>query len=331
MTGKQDKLSIEYVGSLFGHNDVVSALTVGKDKEGKPLLVSGSRDRKIIVWKLELDKPKQIPESEGTGKDEVIVGTPFKSLSGHSHFVSGLSLNKESNYLVSSSWDKTIRLWDLNTFKTKSLIVGHTKDVLCVTFANNDRDILSGSMDKTFRDFNIKGEEKFNVGGFNGWVSSITTIEQEKEKLYAVSSWDNSVKILDKDFKVVHELRDFDYGVVSTSTDDEGEFLFSAEKNGKIRVHSISKEDLKQEKVPNKSTIEVNADINAISFENKYFFAISIATSKGLIVQEVSKTNRTLFRQEPIACHSLAWDESKTYLFAGFADGAVRVYRFNNN
>lgn len=322
MANKQEKLIIDYVGSLFGHTGIVSALTVGKDAEGKPLLISGSRDKKIIVWKLDLEKVHSTEENTEK-KEEKEVGKPFKSLTGHNHFVSGLNISKDSKYLVSSSWDKTIRLWDLNTFTTRNLIQGHSKDSLCVSFANEGRSILSGSMDKSLRVWNIKGELKHVCSEFGGWVSSITQIKQQKEQFIAVSSWDATVQIYNKDYSLVNTIKDFDYGVISTSTDDDGEFLFSAEKNGKIRVHALNESEAEL-----KSTIEVNADINAISFESKYFYAISVATSKGLIIHEVNKTNKVLFQENYGACHSLAWDESKTYLFAGFSDGAVRVFKF---
>lgn len=321
---QKEKLSIEYVGSLFGHTGLVSALAVGKDAKGKPLLVSGARDKKIIVWNLDLDAAQSSGQEEK--KEEKEVGKPFKSLTGHNHFVSGLSLSQDSKFLVSSSWDKTLRLWDLSTFKKRSIFVGHSKDVISAVFSSDDRSILSASMDKTLRVWNIKGENKHVCSEFGGWVSSITQIKQEKEQFLAVGSWDNQVKIYDKDYSLVNTISDFEYGVVSTSTDDDGEFLFSAEKNGKIRVHALYGNQAEL-----KSTVEVNADINAIAFESKYFYAISVATSKGLIIHEVGKTNKVLFQENYGPCHSLAWDDSKTYLFAGFADGVVRVFRFNTN
>ena len=136
---KQDKLEIEYVGSLQGHNGWVTALTLGTDAEGKPLLVSGSRDKKLIIWNLNLDQPQEILGEDGRPTEEKSVGKPFKSLSGHSHFISSISISKDSKFAVSASWDKTIRLWDLNNFKTRTLITGHKKDVLTVSFANEDR------------------------------------------------------------------------------------------------------------------------------------------------------------------------------------------------
>lgn len=45
-------------------------------------------------------------------------GTPLKSFTGHNHFVSDISLSNDGFFCMSSSWDKTLRLWDLRTGKT---------------------------------------------------------------------------------------------------------------------------------------------------------------------------------------------------------------------
>jgi guanine nucleotide-binding protein subunit beta-2-like 1 protein len=311
-----------YIGTLRGHNGHVTSIVVGKDKDGTPLVVSGSRDKKLIVWKLNLDTPVAIVNEDGKKSEESLVGKPFKALSGHSHFISSLALSKDSNFVVSASWDKTLRLWDLNTFKMKALMTGHTKDVLCVSFSVDSRLIISGSMDRTLKYWNVKGELKHNFPDFNGWVSCLTHVKQEKQNLIAVGSWDQQVRFYDSDKGYLASVSGFDYGVVSTATDENGEFLFSAEKNGKVQAHKLSGTSSEW-----KRAIDLNYDINAISFETKYFSLIIAATSRGLIVAEV-KSGNVLFEKTYCACHSLAWDESRTLLFAGFADGAIRVFRF---
>lgn len=315
-------MNINYVGSLYGHNGIVTSIVVGKDSNGKPLVVSGARDRKIIVWNLNLDSPQEVQGN----KDETLVGKPKKSLSGHNHFVSSLALSSDSTHLISGSWDRTVRLWDMNSFKTKIILQGHEKDVLSVAFHHDGRLVLSGSMDGTLRVWNTKGEEKHKKDEFNGWVSHLGHIrKQDKDNLLAVSSLAKSVNLYSSnDLKHQSTISGYDYGVVCTASDEDGDFLFAAEKNGKIRVQKLNEDNT----ATLKSTIDVNADINAISFESKYYMTITCATSKGLVVNEVNKVNKSLFSKTGSACHSLAWDDTKTYLFAGFADGVIRVFKF---
>lgn len=320
-------IEINYVGSLYGHNGIVTSIVVGKNLDGTPLVISGSRDKKVIIWNLNLDNPQDVLDQNPKHKDEKIVGKPKKSLGGHSHFVSSLAISKDSNFLVSGSWDKTARLWDLRNYKCTQILSGHTKDVLAVSFSSDARLIITGSMDNSAKFWNIKGEEKYKIGeDFSGWVSCINHIKRpEKQNLIALGSWDQSVKLYDaKELTLVNTVEGFDYGVISTCSDEDGEYIFSAEKNGKIRAHKLNGDNT----VEMKSTIDVNADLNAISFESKYYMTISCATSKGLYINEVNKLNHSFYKKEDSACHSLAWDETKEYLFAGFADGVIRVFKF---
>jgi guanine nucleotide-binding protein subunit beta-2-like 1 protein len=65
-------------------------------------LITASRDRTILIWKFN-NGSKTI-----TGFGEIL-----QSLTGHSHFISDLALTNDNNYLLSSSWDCSMRLWDL--------------------------------------------------------------------------------------------------------------------------------------------------------------------------------------------------------------------------
>ena len=58
-------------------------------------------DKTVIVW----DLPR----------DETSYGTPRKSLTGHNHFVSDVVMSSDGQFALTGSWDKTLRLWDINT------------------------------------------------------------------------------------------------------------------------------------------------------------------------------------------------------------------------
>lgn len=103
---RDTKLSVEFMGSLRGHNGWVTSLAVGTDDNNKPLLVSGSRDRSLIVWKLNLEDREEIPSGDNSEVTDWKVGKPYRSLKGHSHFVSSLSIARDSKHVVSGSWGK---------------------------------------------------------------------------------------------------------------------------------------------------------------------------------------------------------------------------------
>eukprot|EP00961_Rhodomonas_salina_P190736 2573495-Rhodomonas_salina.2 len=76
---------------------------------------------------------------------ESIVGV----LKGHTLTVCSLAITA-TGQLVSASWDKTVRVWDLNTRQCTATLKGHEQAVWSVLALENGA-ILSGSADKTIK------------------------------------------------------------------------------------------------------------------------------------------------------------------------------------
>ena len=326
------EFSIEFLGLLEGHGGAVTSLVCGENSDGSPLLLSGSRDKSIIRWELNFEGIKvDYKDDQENAKEKILVGKPLRSFHGHNHFISSLALNSDSTKLVSGSWDKTIRLWDIESSKSDLLFKGHTKDVLCVGFSHDERLIFSGAMDNTLKYWNTKGDLRYDNNQFKGWVSCILNIQKGKTNYIAVGCWDGTVKILNNEYNVDREIPGGEYAVTSLSTDDDGDFLFIAYKNGTVKVWNIQEEQNENEEENIKQSIETNVDINAILFESKFFEIFAIGTSRGLQIRKVKGEKKPVFEEKHGACLSLCYDKSKSYLFAGFSDGVIRVYKTSNS
>jgi guanine nucleotide-binding protein subunit beta-2-like 1 protein len=213
---------------------------------------------------------------------------------------------------------------------TKQLFTGHSKDVLTASFSQDNRMILSGGMDKSFKVWNTKGDDKFTSNQFNGWVSSLCHINQGKNSLLAVGSWDSKVRIFDSNFGFNRGIESpVDSAVVSMASDEEGDYLFVGQKNGSVKIWNLANETNESDTL--KTTLDVNSDLNALAYESKYFTVLTLATAKGISVREIKGNNEVWSKSygNNNACLSLAFDPSKNYLFAGFADGVIRVYKFS--
>ena len=134
-------------GTLKGHNGWVTQIAT--TTQVPDMILSSSRDKSIIMWKL--------------GHEEGSYGTAQKALHGHNHFVSDLVISSDGQFALSSSWDNTLRLWDLNAGQTTRRFIGHTKDVLSVAFSADNRQIVSGSRDRTIKLWNTLGQNKFTI------------------------------------------------------------------------------------------------------------------------------------------------------------------------
>jgi guanine nucleotide-binding protein subunit beta-2-like 1 protein len=171
-------------------------------------------DKTIIVWQLT--------------RDEDAYGYPKRILHGHNHFVSDVVISSDGQFALSSSWDHTLRLWDLNTGLTTRRFVGHTSDVLSVSFSADNRQIVSGSRDKTIKLWNTLGECKYDIKeeGHTEWfVVLLSTIRSLTAPCFRVScvrfspnvmnpvivscGWDKVVKVssIDNSGCVVSPLR----------------------------------------------------------------------------------------------------------------------------
>eukprot|EP00002_Diphylleia_rotans_P020363 TRINITY_DN3956_c0_g2_i1.p1 TRINITY_DN3956_c0_g2~~TRINITY_DN3956_c0_g2_i1.p1 ORF type:complete len:532 (+),score=74.75 TRINITY_DN3956_c0_g2_i1:46-1641(+) len=87
--------------------------------------------------------------------------TPFKTLAGHSSFVNHVSAHPFLPYLCSASADKTVRMWNLETFDSIVTLNGHTSFVDTAIFSNHSESITiySGSDDCTIRKWDIELEK----------------------------------------------------------------------------------------------------------------------------------------------------------------------------
>ena len=131
-----------------------------------------STDKTIIVWQL-------------TRNDDSY-GYPKRILHGHNHFVSDVVISSDGQFALSSSWDHTLRLWDLNTGLTTRRFVGHTSDVLSVSFSADNRQIVSGSRDKTIKLWNTLGECKYDIkdDGHTEWLVPVTFLAKNLLSIY---------------------------------------------------------------------------------------------------------------------------------------------------
>jgi len=186
-------------------------------------------------------------------------------------------------------------------------------------------------MDKSVKLWNLNGECKFTEDKESkGWYSSIINIKKGKEgPLVATGSWDCLVRFFDKDFNKIKAIGSIDYPVVGLAADEAGEFLFVGEKNGKIKIWGLNQEggsdEIKQEH-------DVGADLHAIHYEPNYYGIFFYGSGKGLTIKDLSQS-KDIFHFEygkNNSCLCIALDQSKKYLFAGFTDGLIRVYKITS-
>ncbi|CAE6484306.1 unnamed protein product, partial [Rhizoctonia solani] len=150
-----------------GHTSAVRCLAivepvwidVNGQKEKWPkrtLIVTGSRDHTLRVWNL---PQSGHPDYRCVGADGEDIDpaeddasrNPYhvRLLSGHMHAVRALAAHGRT--LISSSYDTTVRVWDIVTGECKWTLDGHSQKVYSVVLDIQRSQAISGSMDGTVR------------------------------------------------------------------------------------------------------------------------------------------------------------------------------------
>lgn len=129
-----------------GHVDAI--LTVAASQDGK-FVVTGGRDRRIVVWDAETLKPLRV-------------------FSQHRDAVTGLAFRRGTNQLYSSSNDRTIKIWSLDELAYVETLFGHQDQVVDVAALAQERCISVGARDRTARLWKVVEETQLVFRGGGG-------------------------------------------------------------------------------------------------------------------------------------------------------------------
>ena len=85
---------------------------------------------------------------------DAVTGVYLYILSGHTGDVTSLAFSTDGTFLVSASYDKTVKLWDIQTGGIVKTFCGHTDTVHSASISADCTVIASGSHDRTVRLWN---------------------------------------------------------------------------------------------------------------------------------------------------------------------------------
>lgn len=103
---------------------------------------------------------------------------------GHTEPVRRAIFSTDGKRILSAGWDKTIRLWNVESGQTIKEFVGHQDAVLSARFLKQGNQILSASKDKTIRIWDVEsGEEITRMEGHTGFVYDVAILPGEERAL----------------------------------------------------------------------------------------------------------------------------------------------------
>lgn len=215
------------VKTLIGHSQRISDGGLAFNPTGE-WLASASHDKTVRLW-------------------NVTTGKSLETLSGHTGKVEKAIFSPDNKLLATCSSDKTVRLWEIGTDDVKILhrLQGHEAPVYGLTFVAEGQHLVSASEDKTLRLWDTKSGVILRV--LQGHVGIVNDIATHLDKLYSASN-DETIRRWNATLPY-QQLKEVSQQPISVAIAPDGKKLAVGFDDGALRVYSLAKHQLLEEKL----------------------------------------------------------------------------------
>lgn len=187
-----------------------SSLSLSSDAS---FLVTACTDHKLRIWnipKKQVLKVSQKFESDISclciSKNDIyiLIGCEYRIyvldtlltvlfyLQGHYSFISSIVITTDNRYILSASFDRTIRIWSFNAKSQQFSFTGHTKRIECISLSSDYKYLASGSADKTLRLWNLLRNSLEAV--LNDAAHEIYSVSFSNDNRYLISG-SNTIRV----------------------------------------------------------------------------------------------------------------------------------------
>ena len=123
-------------------------------------------------------------------------GEPVRVVRGHGGPLTGVAYHPDGSLIATSSWDRTIKLWDASTGDLRQSLLGHDDWVLHVEFSPDGSRIASGGADGAIKIWETaSNQELYTLRGHKQNVTCVA-FSPDSRRLASTSS-DQTVKVWD--------------------------------------------------------------------------------------------------------------------------------------
>ncbi|PWN25228.1 WD40 repeat-like protein [Jaminaea rosea] len=164
-------LRLRSLVTLRVHDKAINSLEVAPNDS---LLVTGSQDRTAKVFKLAYSPPSKANSQTASAKL-----SPLATLKGHKRGVWSVAFSPVDPAILTTSGDRTAKLWSLRDFACVKTFEGHSHSVLKGRFLQGSKgtQIVTAGADGLVKLWNVRDEE------------CTTTMEASEDRIWSVSSF----------------------------------------------------------------------------------------------------------------------------------------------
>ncbi|SHJ98824.1 WD40 repeat [Reichenbachiella agariperforans] len=253
---------------------------------------------------------------------------------GHKGLIQDLSITPDGTQIITCGRDKTVKIWDVNSYEQRGEILGHIGveahgSVYTARVSPNGRYIATAgyfgdSEDyKTLADIRVYDfQTQQIVHTFYGHNKSINNLRWSRDSRYLISaSSDQKVGVWDvKNFELDKMLTG--HGDAIWCADIFGDKIVSASQDNMLYLY-----DKRTDQILNTSYDHVGAIIR-VAFDPTGQFIVSGADDMQVNVYDADLQFLSALYLDEVPS-ALSFDPSGKFVFVGFNNGSITVYRFD--
>ena len=152
---------------------------------------SSKRSEERITGRFSTASRRRVSKKNDTTKQDEALIEPEHKFQGHEAPITQVAAIDQVQF-ISSSWDKTIRLWNADTGECKQIFQGHRDWVQSICRLDNEY-FISGSDDRTLKLWNINRPECLRT--FRGHGSFVKSIAKMSGGRFLSGSRDRKIKL----------------------------------------------------------------------------------------------------------------------------------------
>ncbi len=312
--------------ALNGHTGSVQDIAF---KPGSNYMYTTGGDGKILKWNIDnLEEPYKVirdsiiphralditPDKKwllcATDENSILVynlekGDLFeKELTGHTSYVTALTVAPNSEYFISASADKTIRKWDLRSFVGDVIIESESK-INAINISPDSKNIVVGTQDGIVSVYSLNDLSNPMVLPFDN-KNSVSALEYNKDGTWLVTGdSQGSIRIWDaKTYKEIETLPGHRARIYDLEFNPDNNLLASSSLDGTVKLWDCT--NLNNQPIELKDheswvlSIAFSPDgKNLVTTSNKKDRILIWATNPDYLAPEVlSRLNRNMTEEE---------------------------------
>ena len=249
----------------------------------------------------------------------------IRTIEGHTNVVTAVAVTPDGRRLISASYDKTLKIWDLECGEHLKTLKGHSAWVTAVTVTPDNKRIISASDDQTSIIWDLESGEQLKIlRDHTGSIKAVAVTPDGQRVITA--SYDRTLNIWDiESGEILQTLKDHTDSVNVVAVTPDGQRIVSGSDDKTIKIWNMKSGELL------KTLHAHNKSINAVSVTSDGCYIISGSDDKTIKIWDIeSGKRRNTLKEQYFLFTAVALTSDDQHAVSGSDDGTLRVWNIKS-